>query len=261
MSNIFDVKQLHTGYQHVKIIDDLSVSIAKGKITTIIGPNGCGKSTLLKTLGRILKKQSGDIFLQNENMNTMSTKEIAKRLAILAQSPSGPGQLKVAELIAYGRYPHRQNLGKLTQQDREKIEWAMQITNTSSYANRELDALSGGQRQRVWLAMALAQETEILLLDEPTTYLDMAHQLEVLEIVQLLNKQLECTIIMVLHDLNHAARYSHEMIAMKEGSVIAQGTPQQIMTKEVLRDIFNIDAKLMMDNDIPVCFSYELLRK
>lgn len=188
----------------------------------------------------------------------MSTKEIAKKLAILSQSPSGPGQLKVSELIAYGRYPHRQNLGRLTQEDREKIQWAMEITNTLEYADRELEALSGGQRQRVWLAMALAQETDILLLDEPTTYLDMAHQLEVLEIVEDLNKKLGCTIIMVLHDLNHAARYSDELIAMQNGQVLYKGTPNEIMTCNVLKQVFNIDAKIMHDGDVPVCFSYEL---
>lgn len=258
MTHIFDVKQLNTGYQDIRILSDLSVAIEKGKVTTIIGPNGCGKSTLLKTLGRILKKQSGDIFLQEQNLQTLSTKEIAKKLAILSQSPSGPGQLKVAELIAYGRYPHRQNLGRLTQQDRDKIYWAMELTNTLEYAERELEALSGGQRQRVWLAMALAQETDILLLDEPTTYLDMAHQLEVLEIVHNLNKNFGCTIIMVLHDLNHAARYSDELIAMKKGQVLYKGTPKDIMTNDVLKHVFQIDAKILQDGDVPVCFSYAL---
>lgn len=260
MTHIFEVKQLNTGYQDIRILSDLSVAIEKGKVTTIIGPNGCGKSTLLKTLGRILKKQSGEIFLQEQNLHTMSTKEIAKKLAILSQSPSGPGQLKVAELIAYGRYPHRQNLGRLTQEDRDKINWAMDITNTLEYADRELEALSGGQRQRVWLAMALAQETDILLLDEPTTYLDMAHQLEVLEIVHDLNKNFGCTIIMVLHDLNHAARYSDELIAMQQGHVLYKGSPKDVMTNDVLKHVFQIDAKIMHDGDIPICFTYELMK-
>ena len=260
MTHIFEVKQLNTGYQDVTILNDLSVTIKKGKVTTIIGPNGCGKSTLLKTLGRILKMQSGNIYLQEQNLHKMSTKEIAKKLAILSQSPSGPDQLKVAELIAYGRYPHRQNLGRLTQKDRDKINWAMEITHTLEYAERELEALSGGQRQRVWLAMALAQETDILLLDEPTTYLDMAHQLEVLEIVHDLNKNFGCTIIMVLHDLNHAARYSDELIAMQQGQVLYKGTPKDVMTNDILKQVFQIDAKIMHDGDIPVCFTYELVK-
>lgn len=262
MTDVFHVNNLIAGYSQTRILDDLTVSIPEGKITTIIGPNGCGKSTLLKTLGRILKKDSGDIFLQQQNMNTMSTRDIAQKLAILSQSPSGPGQLKVSELIAYGRYPHRKNLGKLTERDREKIQWAMDITQTAEFATREIAALSGGQRQRVWLAMALAQETDILLLDEPTTYLDMAHQLEVLEIVESLNRELGCTIVMVLHDLNHAARYSDTLIAMKDGQIQCYGTPHDIMTNDVLQRVFQIDATIVQDTDgIPICLSYKLLKQ
>ena len=258
----FQVERLTTGYENTRIIENLNVSIQTGKITTIIGPNGCGKSTFLKTIGRILKKECGDIFLQEENMNTMSTKEIAKKLALLAQSPAAPGQLKVHELIAYGRYPHRKNVGRLTKEDIEKINWAMEVTHTEEFRDRELAALSGGQRQRVWLAMALAQETDILLLDEPTTYLDMAHQLEVLEIVQQLNKNFGCTIIMVLHDLNHAARFSDELIVMRKGKVLHTGTPVQIMTTEVLKEVFQIEAKIIVDTEhqVPVCFSYNLMK-
>lgn len=262
MKTVFKVDRLTTGYEQARIIEDLNVSIPEGKVTTIIGPNGCGKSTLLKTLGRILKKERGDIFLQEENMNAMSTKEIAKKLALLAQSPSAPGQLKVHELIAYGRYPHRKNVGRLTKEDVEKINWAMEVTQTNEFREREIAALSGGQRQRVWLAMALAQETDILLLDEPTTYLDMAHQLEVLEIVEQLNKNYDCTIIMVLHDLNHAARFSDELIAMRKGQVLYTGTPKALMTKEILQEVFQIDAKIIHDDEhnVPVCFSYNLIK-
>ncbi|MGA4518273.1 ABC transporter ATP-binding protein [Solibacillus silvestris] len=258
----FEVESLTTGYENTRIIENLNVNIHTGKITTIIGPNGCGKSTLLKTIGRILKKECGEIFLQNENMNTMSTKEIAKKLALLVQSPAAPGQLKVHELISYGRYPHRKNVGRLTKEDNEKINWAMEVTNTLEFRNREIAALSGGQRQRVWLAMALAQETDILLLDEPTTYLDMAHQLEVLEIVQHLNRTFGCTIIMVLHDLNHAARFSDELITMKKGEVLHTGTPEQIMKADILKSVFQIDAKIMIDQEhqVPVCFSYNLMK-
>ena len=259
MKSIFTIEQLTTGYGQQTIIEDLSLKILKGKVTTIIGPNGCGKSTLLKSIGRLLKKQSGNIFLLNQDLEKMSSKEIAKQLAILSQSPSGPGQLKVHELVAYGRYPHRQNLGKLTQEDQVKIRWAMEVTNTLELATRDLEALSGGQRQRVWLAMALAQETDILLLDEPTTYLDMAHQLEVLEIAKKLNEDHQCTVVMVLHDINQAARYSHEIIAMKDGRKMYQGSPLEIMSVEVLRELFQIDAKIVFDQDIPVCLSYALL--
>lgn len=262
MSIAFRIEDLTSGYEKTTIFNELNVMITEGKITTIIGPNGCGKSTLLKTIGRILKKTHGEIFLQEQNMQELSTKEIAKRLAILSQSPSAPFQLKVEELISYGRYPHRKNVNRLSAQDIEKIEWAMDVTNTTEFRERELAQLSGGQRQRVWLAMALAQETDILLLDEPTTYLDMAHQLEVLHIVQKLNEEHGCTIVMVLHDINHAARFSHELIAMKEGEVLACGNPQNIITAPVLQKVFNIDAKIIQDEqtNTPVCFTYNIYK-
>lgn len=262
METAFRIEALTAGYDRSMIFHDLNVEIAKGKVTTIIGPNGCGKSTLLKTIGRILKMEKGRIFLQEQNMQQLSTKEIAKRLAILSQSPSAPFQLKVEELISYGRYPHRKNVNRLSKKDTEKMEWAMEVTNTLEFRARELSELSGGQRQRVWLAMALAQETDILLLDEPTTYLDMAHQLEVLNIVQKLNKEHGCTIVMVLHDINHATRYSDELIAMREGAVIKCGPPSTIMTPNVLKDVFQIKAKIHHDEEfnIPLCVSYDVLK-
>ncbi|MCT6903869.1 MAG: ABC transporter ATP-binding protein, partial [Lactobacillus sp.] len=169
MQTAFRMENLASGYEQVRVFEGLNLTIEEGKVTTIIGPNGCGKSTLLKTIGRILKKQQGTVYLQEQNMQNLSTKDIAKKLAILSQTPIAPGQLKVEELIAYGRYPHRNNVNRLTNKDEEMIEWALTVTNTMEYRNRELAQLSGGQRQRVWLAMALAQETNILLLDEPTT--------------------------------------------------------------------------------------------
>lgn len=262
MQTAFRIEDLTAGYDHAVVFRNLNIEIAKGKITTIIGPNGCGKSTLLKTIGRILKKEKGKIFLQEQDMQRLSTKEIAKRLALLSQSPSAPFQLKVEELISYGRYPHRKNVNRLSKKDQEMIDWAMEVTNTSEFRNRELAELSGGQRQRVWLAMALAQETDILLLDEPTTYLDMAHQLEVLNIVQKLNKTHGCTIVMVLHDINHATRYSDELIAMREGVIVKCGSPHVIMTEAVLKDVFHIKAKIMQDAEynIPLCVSYDVLK-
>ena len=262
MQTAFRIEELTAGYENTAILKDLNVEIAQGKVTTIIGPNGCGKSTLLKTIGRILKKERGSIFLQEQDMQLLSTKEVAKRLAILSQSPTAPFQLKVEELVSYGRYPHRKNVNRLSKKDREMIEWAMEVTNTLEFRDRELAQLSGGQRQRVWLAMALAQETDILLLDEPTTYLDMPHQLEVLNIVQKLNEEHQCTVVMVLHDINHAARYSDEMIAMRAGTIMGQGTPASIMTPEVLKDVFHIQAKIMHDDelDIPICISYDIAK-
>ncbi|RUS57699.1 ABC transporter ATP-binding protein [Kurthia sp. 3B1D] len=253
------MEELTAGYENNTIFENLNASIEYGKITTIIGPNGCGKSTLLKTIGRILKKEHGHVYLQDQDMQKLSTKDIAKRLAILAQSPSAPPQLKVGELISYGRYPHRKNVNRLTPEDHEMIDWAMEVTQTAEFADRELSQLSGGQRQRVWLAMALAQKTDILLLDEPTTYLDMAHQIEVLKIVQKINKEHGCTIVMVLHEINQAARFSDTILAMKAGEVLANGKPKEIMTAAYLEKIFNIQAKIVDDDGTPVCLSYDTI--
>lgn len=263
MQTAFRMENLASGYEQVRVFEGLNLTIEEGKVTTIIGPNGCGKSTLLKTIGRILKKQQGTVYLQDQNMQNLSTKDIAKKLAILSQTPIAPGQLKVEELIAYGRYPHRNNVNRLTNKDEEMIEWALNVTNTMEYRNRELAQLSGGQRQRVWLAMALAQETNILLLDEPTTYLDMAHQLEVLEIVKNLNEQHRCTIVMVLHDINHAARYSDHLIAMRQGAVMKTGTPEEILCADVMRNVFNINARIMQDpvTKTPVCYGYDVMKE
>nr|WP_239534522.1 ABC transporter ATP-binding protein [Priestia taiwanensis] len=250
---------METSYEKLTVFRNLNLEIKEGKITTIIGPNGCGKSTLLKTMGRILKQKSGNVYMQEQDMQKMHTKTIAKHLALLPQSPVAPLELKVEELISYGRYPHRNNTSKLTKEDKEMIEWALDITNVTPFREREIGNLSGGQRQKVWLAMALAQETEILLLDEPTTYLDMAHQLDVLKIVERLNKEKACTVVMVLHDINHAARFSDEIIAMKEGRIMTVGEPLHIITKDVLKNVFQIDARVMIDphNGAPVCFGYE----
>ncbi len=259
MQTAFRIEELTAGYENNTIFENLNASIEYGKITTIIGPNGCGKSTLLKTIGRILKKEHGHVYLQDQDMQKLSTKDIAKRLAILAQSPSAPPQLKVGELISYGRYPHRKNVNRLTPEDHEMIDWAMEVTQTAEFADRELSQLSGGQRQRVWLAMALAQKTDILLLDEPTTYLDMAHQIEVLKIVQKINKEHGCTIVMVLHEINQAARFSDTILAMKSGEVLANGKPKEIMTAAYLEKIFNIQAKIVDDDGTPVCLSYDTI--
>ncbi|WP_019154204.1 ABC transporter ATP-binding protein [Robertmurraya massiliosenegalensis] len=259
MQTAFRIKELTAGYERNLIFENLTASIEYGKITTIIGPNGCGKSTLLKTMGRILKKERGQVFIQEQDMQTLSTKEIAKRLAILSQSPSAPPQLTVGELISYGRYPHRKNVNRLTEHDKEMIEWAMDVTQTAEFEARELAQLSGGQRQRVWLAMALAQKTDILLLDEPTTYLDMAHQIEVLKIVKKLNEEHHCTIVMVLHDINQASRFSDTIMAMRNGKVLATGTPEAIMTPSVLKEVFQITANIIEDEGIPICVSYDVL--
>ncbi|SDZ09859.1 ABC transporter ATP-binding protein [Thermoactinomyces sp. DSM 45892] len=257
--SILRVENAEARYDGHVIFKDLCLDVIEGKITTIIGPNGCGKSTLLKTMGRILKPKIGKVYLQEQDINTLPTQEIAKRLTLLPQNPVAPGELAVEELISYGRYPHRKNISKLTTEDKEKIEWALGITHTLPYRNRPLGSLSGGQRQKVWLAMALAQDTTVLLLDEPTTYLDLAHQLDVLQIIENLNQNHQCTIVMVLHDINHAARFSHEMVGMRDGRIMATGSPHELVTVDILKQIFHIDARIMIDpfNGAPVCFGYE----
>lgn len=261
MKNAIKIKDLKVGYDKKIIIKDLNLTIEQGKITSIIGSNGCGKSTLLKSIGRILNKEKGNILILDNDMDEMKSKEIAEKLAILSQNPIAPSQLRVEELVSYGRYPHRTNINKLSQKDKEKIMWSLKVTNTIEFKDRELSDLSGGQRQRVWLAMALAQETDILLLDEPTTFLDMSHQLEVLNIVRNLNLKHGCTVVMVLHDINHAAKYSDFIVAMKEGKILYKDKPSSIMSKMVLKDIYNINAELVMnkDYDVPLCLNYELL--
>ena len=257
--SILRTEKLQVGYEQHMVFDELDFAVKEGKITTIIGPNGCGKSTLLKTMGRIIRQKAGTVFLYDEDLRSLDTRDIAQKLALLPQNPVGPSELTVEELVAYGRFPHLNNGRKHTLVDQQAIRWAMDLTKIIGFSHRELGSLSGGERQKVWLAMALAQETSILLLDEPTTYLDMVHQLEVLKIVQQLNKERQCTIVMVLHDINHAARFSHEIVAMKGGHIIASGSPQEIVTTKVLKQVFSIDARVMIDpqSGVPICFSYD----
>nr|WP_092074587.1 ABC transporter ATP-binding protein [Dendrosporobacter quercicolus]NSL49018.1 ABC transporter ATP-binding protein [Dendrosporobacter quercicolus DSM 1736]SDN02666.1 iron complex transport system ATP-binding protein [Dendrosporobacter quercicolus] len=256
---ILKADNLEIRYDRQVIFTGLDFLVQTGRITTIIGPNGCGKSTMLKALGRILKPQSGAVYLDGQDMRSLDTRDIASRLALLPQNPVAPNELKVEELIGYGRFPHRGKGPNQAAADRQAIERAMEMTNIARFRKRALGSLSGGERQKVWLAMALAQETEVLLLDEPTTYLDIVHQLDVLKIVRQLNRERQCTVVMVLHDINQAARFSHVIAAVKQGRVIACGSPQQIVTPEVLKQVFSIEARIMFDSSegVPVCFSYD----
>jgi len=261
MKNDIFVEHVDIGYEKIKIVNDVSLHFNDGEITTIIGPNGCGKSTLLKAMTRIIPYHKGAIYLDGAAIAKYNTKELAKRLAILPQIAENPAGLTVGELVSYGRFPHQSGFAKLTNEDYEIIDWALEVTSTLEYKYREVDTLSGGQRQRVWIAMALAQKTDIIFLDEPTTYLDMAHQLEVLQLLKKLNEEQGRTIIMVLHDLNHAARFSHSLIALRDGKLVKQDSVENIMQSKVLADVFNIDATIVRDpkTDKPVCLSYELI--
>lgn len=256
-----ETRNIDVAYEGHKIIEEMNLMIPKGQITVIIGPNGCGKSTLLKALARIIKPDKGEIILNDLALSQQSTKEIAKQMAILPQSPEAPGGMTVEELIAYGRYPHQSGFGRLQEADKQVIDWALEATGITALRNRPLDALSGGQRQRVWIALAVAQETDLILLDEPTTYLDLAHQLEVLQLLHALNQEEERTIVMVLHDLNLAARFADNMIAMKDGQIVKYGPANEVMEKEVLREVFNIDGEIIVDprTGKNICITYDLL--
>ena len=253
---------LHIGYGEQQIVKNLSIEIPDHKITTIIGSNGCGKSTLLKAITRIISHQSGDVILDGKCISSENTKILAQKMAILPQSPESASGLTVGELVSYGRFPYQKGFGRLSKKDIEVIDWALHVTGTSDFKYRPVDALSGGQRQRVWIAMALAQETEIIFLDEPTTYLDMAHQLEVLELLQKLNMEQGRTIVMVLHDLNQAARFADYMIALKDGQIVKAGNCEEVMTPQVLRDVFHINAMIGKDprTNKPMCITYDLLK-
>ncbi|MCI4138435.1 ABC transporter ATP-binding protein [Bacillus vallismortis] len=261
--NSLTTEQLGIGYGDRVIVEDLNISVPKGKITTLIGPNGCGKSTILKTMSRIMRSHTGAVYLNGKAIHKMPTKDIAKDMAILPQTPEAPSGLTVYELVSYGRFPHQSGFGRLHDEDRRIIKWALEETGMAEYAERPIEALSGGQRQRVWIAMALAQGTELLLLDEPTTYLDLAHQLEILQLLDRLNKEQGRTILMVIHDLNHAARFSHYMIALKKGAVIKEGTALEVMTPDILKQVFQIDAEIVTDprTNKPVCLTYDLIKK
>jgi iron complex transport system ATP-binding protein len=254
-------KQLGIAYGEKMIVNDLDLVIPEGKITTMIGPNGCGKSTIVKTLSRILSAKAGAVYLDGKEIHRSSTKDIAKKMAILPQTPEAPSGLTVSELVSYGRFPHQKGMGRLTREDKRVIHWAIKVTGLVPYSHRPIDALSGGQRQRVWIAMALAQETQLLLLDEPTTYLDLAHQLEVLELLERLNKEENRTVVMVIHDLNHAARFADFMVALRDGGIVKQGTPHQVMTSDVLKNVFSIDADIVSNprTGKPVCLTYDLI--
>ncbi|MEC3884639.1 ATP-binding cassette domain-containing protein [Halobacillus litoralis] len=255
------MQDLGIAYGEVKIVEDLNLHIPEGEITTIIGPNGCGKSTILKTMSRLLEPKSGTVYLDGKAIHKESTKEIAKKMAVLPQTPQAPSGLTVYELVSYGRFPHQRGFGKLTKEDRDIIEWALEVTGVQQFSEREIDALSGGQRQKVWIAMALAQGTDLLLLDEPTTYLDLAHQLEVLTLLEKLNKEEGRTIVMVLHDLNHAARFADHLVALNGGKIVKEGTAHEVMTSAVLRRVFNIDAAIVTDprTHRPALITYDLI--
>ncbi len=255
MTAILEASNLSLSYDNNSIIvHELDLQIQQGSITALVGPNGCGKSTLLRGLSRLLSPKTGNVCLEAQDIHRMNAKSLAKKLGILPQSPIAPEGLTVHELVAQGRYPHQSWFQQWSAEDEQIVQDALQITNLTMFADRPVDSLSGGQRQRAWIAMALAQQTEILLLDEPTTYLDLAYQLDVLDLLEELNEQGR-TIVMVLHDLNQAARYAHTMVALRGGQIVAQGAPEVVMTPYNLKQVFGLNASIIRDplTDTPMC--------
>lgn len=235
------------GYGQRTIIRDLSATFPAGKITTIVGPNGCGKSTLLRAMSGLLNLDTGTVSVDGQNISDMKRKDVARILGMLPQSPVAPEGLLVSDLVARGRHPHQAWFRQWSSTDEDAVFEALKQTGSADLASRTLDELSGGQRQRVWISMVLAQNTDILFLDEPTTYLDLATSVDILELVDSLRQELGRTVVMVLHDLNLAVRYSDYLVVMKDGQVIASGTPAEVITADLLQEAFDLRARVIED--------------
>lgn len=241
------VTQLTAGYGESDILTDLDLAVPPGKITVIVGANACGKSTLLRAMSRLLTPRHGQVLLNGKSVHNTPPRELAQTLGLLPQSPIAPEGITVADLVSRGRHPHQGLFSRWTKRDDEAVQAALDATRTADLADRPVDELSGGQRQRVWLAMALAQETEILLLDEPTTFLDINHQIEVLDLLTDLNHARETTIVMVLHDLNLAARYADHLVAVSGGRIHVAGPPEAVLTEETVRQVFGLASRVIAD--------------
>ena len=238
---------LSLGFDGRTVIPDINVAFARGTVTSIIGPNGCGKSTLLRGLGRLLPPQGGKVVLEGRDMSALPSRAIAQRMSILPQTPHAPSGLTVGELVARGRHPRQRWYQQFSHSDEGAIVDALEATDIADLASTPLEDLSGGQRQRAWISMILAQETDLMLLDEPTTYLDLAHQVDVLELVRRLNRDTGRTVVMVLHDISLAARYSDVILAMREGRIVAEGPPSDVITPELLQDVFGLRADVIRE--------------
>lgn len=238
---------LSLGYQDRRVIADLDLAVLPGKVTAIVGANASGKSTLLRALARLLRPQGGQVVLDGADLHRQPTKQVARTLGLLPQSPIAPEGIVVADLVSRGRSPHQGVFARWTDADAQAVAEALRITDTADLADRCVDELSGGQRQRVWIAMTLAQQTDILLLDEPTTFLDVTHQIEVLDLLADLNHQRGTTVVMVLHDLNLAARYADELIAMADGRLVAAGDPVDVLTEDLVARVFGLSSRVLDD--------------
>lgn len=263
MNEKLQISALCGGYDRQRILHDITLNIPAGKVTVLLGPNGCGKSTLLKTIGRFIRPESGKVMIDGVDLFSMPTKKLARRLAILPQSPVTPAGLTVEDMVGFDRHPYQKALGRSTREDKQAVDWVLEAASLTALRHMDVGSLSGGQRQRAWIAMTLAQKTDTILLDEPTTYLDIAYQLDVLELLQELNRKLGTTIVIVLHDINLAARFADYMVAMKDGRVMNSGMPAEVITQPVLREIYGIEAVIGQDalHHCPVMISYEKSRE
>jgi iron complex transport system ATP-binding protein len=242
-----DAEHLTLGYGELTVVDDLSLVVPPGRITAIVGANACGKSTLLRSMSRLLRPRSGQVVLDGREVHRTPARQLARTLGLLPQSPIAPEGITVADLVGRGRHPHQGLLSRWSTDDDRAVAEALEATETTALADRSVDELSGGQRQRVWIAMALAQQTDVLLLDEPTTFLDVSHQVEVLDLLTDLNRRRGTTIVMVLHDLNLAARYADHLVALAAGRVHAAGTPVEVLTEDCVRAVFGLDSRVVDD--------------
>lgn len=250
---ILKAEALSLRFDEKSILENLTLAVEEGKVVSILGPNGSGKSTLLKVLSRNLKPDKGVVYLDGRNLAQLNGKTIAQRMAVLPQSPQAPSDLTVRDLVEFGRFPHQSWWRGKSEQDEHCVDWALAETGLVKMADRVVSTLSGGERQRVWIAMALAQKPEILLLDEPTTYLDICHQLEIMELLAAFNKEHSLTVVMVLHDINHAARYSDYVIVLQQGQVFAAGKPKDVITEHTLREVFGVESEIILNRtDKPV---------
>jgi iron complex transport system ATP-binding protein len=245
MTSVLRAERLTLGYGDRSVVHDLDLEIPEGKVTAIVGPNGCGKSTLLRGISRLLRPTDGRVLLDGRDVHRMPTKQVARSMALLPQHPVVPEGITVGELVARGRHPHHGLLRQWTRQDDEVVTEALELTGTYELVSREVAELSGGQRQRVWIAMVLAQHTDLMLLDEPTSFLDIAHQVEVLDLVRDLSLDRGTTVVMVLHDLAMAARYADHLVAMRGGRVVAEGGPREVVTAETVCDVFGITCRVL----------------
>lgn len=240
-------KNLKVGYEDRIIIEDLNLSIKQGEIVSIIGPNGCGKSTLLKTLSRMIHPESGTVYLEGTELKELKNKLISQKICLLSQHNNAPHDLTVEQLVYYGRLPHKKWYEGKNEEDRKLIDWAIEQTGLTRYKDKPIGSLSGGERQRAYIAQALCQKPTILLLDEPTTYLDISYQLELMELIQEINKKLNITVVMVLHELNQASRYSDRLIIMKQGTIISDGAPNHIINQQTIESVYRIECDIDLD--------------